>query len=429
MRIERGAYFSRTVREQLLAPGRADARLIGVSAELIPLVAHSARVCPIDAGRGVSSAAFLRAHGATRGWREHRAAGGVPGFFTPDAVTLAFRTGGQIAVIVERCASIDEAIALLRQTLDPLRDAARRYGVELFSCGIDPHNNVLEAPLQIAMERDVRLATYLETLGPSGARLTRQGAGLTIHLEPGEEPGQRWRLSSHLAPYLTAIFANSRRYAGLDSGLQSYRSYCRRTLDPSRTDVPASDGDPCDAYLDFALDAIDPMRRDREGEYRSYRDWIVAGEWSPEGWELHLTTLLPDARPHGQLSLCAIDALPSRWLTVPLVLVCGLLYDPCTAEETAALVAGADEAVLWRAAALGLHDVEVAATSRDLVALGLQGAQALGEQFISSRQLGMAREFFESFTLHGRAIVDDTPAPHPAERLAPTLVVFDRLLG
>jgi glutamate--cysteine ligase len=428
MWIEHGAYFSRTVRERLFAPSMTQRPLIGASLEVIPLLAESGRVAPVQRELGRSTISLLRRFGLTRSWREQRDSGGVPRFYTPDATTISLRAGGQIRVAAPPCASIDALLGTLRRTLEPLCDAARRDDIQLYLCGIDPRNNILDVPLQIETEYNAKLTSYLDTLGPSGARFMRQSAGLAIQIESGAEPGVRWRLASALAPYLTAMFAASRRYADLDSGLQSYRAYCRRSLDSTRTGVQCADGDPSDAYLDFALDAVDPMRRSN-GRYLAYRDWIALGEWSEESWQRHLTTLLPEVRPCGHLELCSIDAVPLRWLAVPIVLSSGLLYDEETAEEVAALVADTDEAILWRAAALGLHDERMSGIARDLADLGLRGARALGASFVSSAALGVAREFCEQYTWRSRAFADDEPLPVSSPAPAPRLVVINGAFG
>lgn len=429
MRIEQGAYFSRTVREQLFAPSDPDRRLVSARLELIPLLADSGRVCAIEREVGLSSVALLRRHGAGRGWRESRDATGAPRFYTPQAVTVTFGAGGQIAFVAPPCTSIDELAHCLTRTLAPLREDARRQGIDLVASGIDPRNNVLDAPLQVVSEHTSRLSSYLDTLGPSGARYLRQSAGLSIHLDGGRAPGSRWRLLSTLSPYLTAIFATSRRYAGLDSGLQSYRAYCRRTLDPSRTGVPVMDGDARDAYLEFALDAVDALRRHADGTYTSYRDSIASGDWSAESWVRHLGTLYPEVRPRGHLELCAIDAIPLRWLAVPLVLACGIAYDEATAAEAQSLVEDVDDAVLWRAAGLGLHEPSIVTVCRQLVELGLRGARALGASYVSAEMLGAAREFFETYTLRGRALADEASAPTAPPKVAPRLVVINGAFG
>jgi len=429
MRIEHGAYFSRIVREQLFAPSISERPLIGASLELIPLIVDSGRVAPIEREGGVSSTTLLRRFGLTRGWRERRTGEGVPCFFTPDAATISFQPGGQIEVAAPGCASIDELLGILRRTLDPLYDVARRNRIELYACGIDPMNNILDVPLQIETEYNAKLSTYLGTLGPSGARLLRQGAGLTIRIDSGRDPGSRWRLLSDLAPYLTAMFAASRRYAGIDSGLQSYRAYCRRSLDATRTSTGTSDDDPCDSYVDFALDAIDPMRRCADGRYVSYRDWIAAGEWSEKGWERHLNTLFPEVRPCGHLELCAIDTIPFRWLAAPIVLVCGLVYDEETVEEASALVAGTDEAALWRAAGPGLLDESIAGIARDLAELGLRGARSLGPSYVTAAQIAVAREFCEQYTKRYRSLADDESSTGVRPTPVPRLVVIGGALG
>ena len=428
MRIEPGAYFARSVREQLFVPSDPDRRLVGASLEVIPLLVDTGRVCAIQREGGISSVALLRRFGAMRGWREGRDGAGTPRFFAPDATRVSFGAGGQIAVTAAPRASIDELVQCLTSTLMQLGETARRMGIELVTRGIDPRNNVLDVPLQVESERNSQIASYLDAIGPSGARYMRQSAGLTVHLDAGHAPGARWRLLSNLSPYLTAIFASSRHYAGLDSGLQSYRAYCRRTMDSSRTAAPA-DGDARDSYLDFALDAVDPFRRRADGRHVSYRDWIASGEWSEESWERHLATLYPEVRPCGHLALHAIDAMPLEWLAAPIVLVCGLVYDVRTSAATASLVGDADDAVLWRAAGLGLHDPTICTVAREVVELALSGARSLDKAYVSARHLAATREFVERYTLRGRAPADDAPMPLSRPKQAPRLVVINGAFG
>lgn len=431
MRIESSAPYARSVRERLFARSSPEQRLIGAEVELIALLAHTGRVCPVTSEQGPSSLGALRAFGASHAWREERSAKGVSRFVTPDGVVITFEPGGQIEFSSPPCTSVTELLGVLRRTIDPFRESARRVGIELFARGIDPLNNIVDVPLQLDAERYQRMTSFFESVGPSGVRMMRQTAAVQVSVDGGDDPAGRWRLLSDIAPYLTAMFANSRRYAGIDAGLQSYRAYCWRTLDTSRTGTPSSDAeDARAAYLDFALDAIDMMRRDEDGRFLSYREWIERGEWTTEGWERHLTTLFPEVRPRGHLEVRSMDVVPPQYLAAPLVLLAGLVYDPEISSQVREIVPPAEDALLWRAAGLGLHDAGIAGIARDLVSLGLEGARALGERYVDGPTLAAATRYFERYTLRGLAPADDAttstpPASHPVPRLVVVTPRFD----
>jgi glutamate--cysteine ligase len=413
--------LARSVRERLFARARAGAarQRVGIEVELIPVLSRTGEVCPIESREqaGPSTSALLRSLGRSRGWREEQSpkAGrcGAPRFVLPDGSAISFEPGGQIEISSLPHASVSDLVATTTRVIDALRHAAAERGITLLQCGIDPLNDIDAVPLQLDGDRYVRMTEFFETLGPFGVRMMRQTAALQISVDGGTDPERRWRLLGDMAPYLTAMFANSRWYAGADSGDASHRASCWRALDPSRTGVPAGD-DPAEAYARFALDAIDLMRRDATGSYHSYRYWAERGAWSVEGWETHLSTLFPEVRPRGHLEVRCIDALPTRWLAVPIVLVCGLAYDPASAAAARDLVPAVDERSLLRAATQGLADPAIARVAYDLAVIGLRGARALGESFVSGDDLEVTTEYVDRYTRRGRAPADGPP---PGARL------------
>src|SRR5438067_207173 len=179
-------------------------------------------------------------------------------------------------------------------------------GIDLASVGIDPHNTIDSVPLQLHSPRYDRMTRYFDSIGPSGVRMMRQTAATQVSLDPGRDPAARWRLLADLTPYLTAMFANSPRYAGGETGYRSFRARCWRLLDPSRTGIPHPALPACEAYTQFALDAVDMMRTTENGAYRAFGDWAADGQWTDVEWEDHLSTLFPEVRPRGYLEVRSI---------------------------------------------------------------------------------------------------------------------------
>lgn len=406
--------FGRFVRERLFAPTAPAVTRVGVEVEFIPIVADTGRVCPIESERGPSSLALLRQLAGAHRWCEQGSfKGGGDGasrFLLPDGATISFEPGGQLELSSPPYDSVSQLVSSVGAAAEVLCAAAADQGVELLSSGIDPGNAIEDVPLQLGARRYRCMDAFFESVGPFGARMMRQTAAVQVSVDGGSDPGGRWRLLCDLAPYLTAMFANSRRYAGRDSGHASHRAFCWRSLDRTRTGVPVGD-DPVEAYTRFALDAIDIMRRSPGGGYASYGSWADRGAWTVEGWETHLSTLFPEVRPRHHLEIRAIDAIPMRWLAAPLALICGLVYHAPTAAAARDLLPPVNEPMLGRAAVRGLDDEAIAVTAGDLASLGLCGARALGPRFVSGAHLEIVSAYVDRYTRRARAPADDAPTP------------------
>ena len=401
-------YFARSVRERLFVPRSDDLRRVGAEIEMLPVLEGTGVPCPLEptAADARCTLTFIRSHGARLGWREQRSSKGAPYFSLPNGWTLTFEPGGQLELCTVPTSALSAMLREARTTIAALRSAAADAGIELLSVGIDPRNERDAAALQLHSVRYERMTRYFDSIGPSGVRMMRQTAATQVSLDPGSDPARRWRLLCDLTPYLTAMFANSPRYAGRETGYRSFRARCWRRLDPSRTGVPHPELPPCDAYTRFALDAGDMSRVSGDGGYQSFGEWAAADDWSEQGWEEHVSTLFPEVRPRGHLEVRSIDALDPSMIGAPVVLLAGLVYDRATAEEVERLLPVADEAMLNRAAECALRDGEIAEVAADLAPLAVRGARALGEDTIAGAELELAEQFFSDWTLRRRSPAD-----------------------
>ena len=401
-------YFERSVRERLFAPDASDRRFIGAEVEMLALYAESGWPCPLEqtGGDRRSTLGFLRGYGRSRGWRERRSAKGSPYFALANGSTLTFEPGGQLELCTVPSGSVSDLIRGTKEVLLDLRAAARGEGIVLASVGIDPENPIDRVPLQLSSPRYLAMTRYFETIGPSGVRMMRQTAATQLSLDPGRRPEERWRLLCDLAPYLTAIFANSPRYEGRETGDRSFRARCWRQLDQSRTGIPYPECPPAEAYTRFALEAVDMTRMDADGGYRTFGEWASDDDATVAQWENHLSTLFPEVRPRGHLELRSIDAVEPELVAAALVLVAGLIYDPMSAGEARELVAAADEEMLNRAAHCGLRDGVLLSRCQTLVEIGLRGARALGAEVIAETELDEAAVLFARLTGQGLSPAD-----------------------
>jgi glutamate--cysteine ligase len=209
-----------------------------------------------------------------------------------------------------------------------------------------------------------------------------------------------------LAPYATAIFANSPVYVGEPTGNQSERALVWREVDPARTGIAYHPRRPLEAYLDFALSAPGILFPGAD-EYRPFGERLEDAAPSLDDWHEHLSTLFPEVRPRGHLELRSPDAIPPRWYAAPVALVAGLLYCRKSLRAANDLLGAPDPGLLELAGAVGLHDSQLARTAADLAEIAMAGCRELGPGYFHPSDLEQAAEFFERYTQRGRAPADD----------------------
>jgi glutamate--cysteine ligase len=388
------------------APARP--RRIGAEVELVALLADTRAPAPVVAPEGPSTLPLLRRHAARHGWAERSSAYGPPCFVLPDGGVVSYEPGGQVEVSAAPFTSASELLASLRGAVLPLVEAARDEGVELLTVGIDPHNPAEAVPLQLCGKRYGRMAEYFAGIGPHGARMMRQTASMQVNLDWSGDPLEAWRLLNAAAPYLTALFANSPVYAGAPAGHRSVRAHAWRELDPARTGAFPCAGDPVDEYLGFALRAPAILLPWPGGEARPAGEWLARGEMGEEAWQTHLTTLFPEVRPKGYAEVRSLDVVDAEWWAAPLALLAGIAYDPAARRAAAELLGDPEPGLLRRAGREGMGDPRIARTAADLFAVGLEGAAALGPDFLAPADLEAARDFRDRYTRRGLSPADDT---------------------
>jgi glutamate--cysteine ligase len=380
---------------------------VGIEVEFIPVSFSDRSPVPVENEERTGFADLLRTQGRIQGWQESRSSKGAPVFVVPGKGTFTFEPGGQVEFSTVAASSANAPLDALADVLLPLSIAANDRGIDLLHKGLDPLNDISRVPLRICAPRYLAMQEYFDSIGPFGVRMMRQTAAHQVNLDFGSHAEQRCRVLNRLAPYTIAIFANSTRYAGADTGHMSARANVWRRLDPARTGVLSESDDVSRTYFDFAVGAPWMTRRDDVGNYRPFSDWLEAGSVTVADWEDHLTTLFPEVRPKGYLEVRSADAIPPNWYAAPVALMAGLVYHKPSLDEAERLLPAANQDVLVRAGRFGLKDPAIAAMSRDLARLALEGCSRLGEDFISGDKLELARAYFETYTLRGKSPADD----------------------
>jgi glutamate--cysteine ligase len=286
-------------------------------------------------------------------------------------------------------------------------------GVEVVARGVDPRAPLEAARLHLDGERYRRQARHYDRLGDWGRRMMRQSAALHLNVDPVGEGWESWRLTNALAPVLTALFANSPRIAGEESGWRSSRAAQWRNLDPGRTGVFGGEADPPATYAARVLEADSFLLGEVDEPARSFRSWMESGRVGIEAWRTHLTTFFPEVRPRGYLEVRCVDALPLRWVGVPLLLLTGLLRHPTSLRSALEILPESDEAALVRAGRRGMEAPEVARLGREVMAVAHAGLLAPGYRRVPPRWIDRMEEFADRFTRRSR-----DPGHDPSARFA-----------
>ncbi len=308
---------------------------LGAELELIPVRSVNHRRVSIEDGdNGPGTASAVREAARAKDWIEQTDPYGAPAWLTPDGGRVCYEPGGQIEISSPVYQTVERLALFLGRTVTALRESAASAGIELLTLGVDPYNAIGDVATELHAPRYDSMARHFNSIGPSGERMMRQTASLQLNVELGPDPLARWSLLNALAPYLTAAFANSKIYAGGDSGYASYRARLWQTLDGSRTGIPFDASDPVGAYTRFSQGAARIMSDDR----------------------LHLSTLFPEVRPRGYFELRSMDAMEPERAAEAIGFVCALLHDVDVAAEAARYLGPPEVRLLERAAIAGRKD-------------------------------------------------------------------------
>jgi glutamate--cysteine ligase len=296
----------------------------------------------------------------------------------PHGGVITVEPGGQVEISTPPADSLATLLARTAADIDYLTELLAQQGLSLGPSAIDPYRaprRILHTPRYDAM------AAAFARQGSSGQVMMCATAATQVCLDAGE-PGQltsRWAALHALGPPLLALFANSARHAGDDTGWASARMRAWLRTDPPRTWPVGLAPDPATAWARYALAAPllcvrhgDPPWRPAPG--LSFADWVDGGLTpapTVDDLEYHLGTLFPPVRPRGYVEVRYLDAQPPQRWYAPVAVLAALLADDATTDAArglAAPVAGAWTTAAWR----GLADPAVRAAAAAVADLALR---------------------------------------------------------
>ncbi len=183
----------------------------------------------------------------------------------------------------------------------------------------------------------------MPTKGNHGLDMMLRSCTSQVNLDYSSEMDmvKKLRLSFLLQPVATALFSNSPFSENSLNGFSSYRSEVWRDTDPDRTGILTfifDDDMGYERYVNYAMEV--PMYFiNRNGEYinltgYTFDDFIngkieIVKDFYPtiDDWELHLTTIFPEARLKKFIEMRGADAGNINHVCALSAFWVGLMYD------------------------------------------------------------------------------------------------------
>jgi glutamate--cysteine ligase len=295
----------------------------------------------------------------------------------PGGSLLTVEPGGQLEISSPPTAGAAPLVDLVDREVTAVDALLQPAGLARGSAALDPHRTprrILTVPRYAAMQ------DLFDRRGAWGRTMMCSTASTQVCLDAGEEADLRlrWHALHAIGPALVALFANSRRAAGRDTGWASHR--LRATFGahpPSSLPVAAGPSvDPVAAWVERAMTSPVVCVRRATGDWRAdpamtFRDWVRARNPRPPTYDdldYHLSTIFPPVRPRGYVEVRYVDTQPDEHRHLPLVLLSTLLSARAVSEAAVEAVAGTSGR--WLIAARdGLADRSLRESARALVEL------------------------------------------------------------
>jgi glutamate--cysteine ligase len=275
------------------------------------------------------------------GWQPSVDHGELIALVSPEG-SIALEPGGQVELSGSARSTVHETRDELNRHVAELNHLSEDMPVRWMWIGAQPVHE-LSGIGWMPKRRYAVMRSYLPTRGHLAEHMMQATSTVQANLDYASERdmGRKLRAAMGLGSVVGACFANSPFSGGKPNGLKSFRSSVWSATDPDRQGLLAFAFDDAPSYEQYARWALDvPMFFIvRGGEYlpangQTFRDFWDRGfhanraiHPTMEDWELHLSTLFPDARIKTYLETRTADCVPPRFILALPALWKAILYN------------------------------------------------------------------------------------------------------
>ena len=332
---------------------------VGMELEKMGRIRGTGRPIPYE-GESASVVAVLRHYQEIRGGfpifeGEHLV--GLDGLYG----TISLEPAGQVEWSSRPSATLNDLERQQREHLEALDRAGSAAGVRWLDVAVDPVHPVEEMPW-LPKARYGIMKPYMGARGRLSHRMMTQTASIQCAFDFRDEEDwvRKFRAAALTAPVSVALFANSSRVDGRDSGYRSYRQAIWKETDPDRTGLPAVVFEPgfgLAKWIDFICDVPSMFQRRGRGlvpaggvPFRRMMERASCEAPRLEDWELHLSSVFTEVRSYTYIEVRSADLLPDDLSFAVPSFWTGLLYNEDNLSAALELGAGIDDHTAWRRA-------------------------------------------------------------------------------
>ncbi len=279
-----------------------------------------------------------------------------------EGASITLEPGGQLELSGSPQVNVHEICAELQTHLAQAKSIGEDLGLDFVGLGTHPTSWEPDIPWMPKTRYRI-MGRYLPTKGRHALDMMKRTCTIqaSFDYESEADCAEKMRLAMGLSPLAVAIFANSPISAGEHHGYLSERAMYWQHMDPDRCGIFPEVFEPGWGFRQY-VDRIlaTPMffikRRGELIDYagRDFREFLAKGfdghVATMADFELHMSTLFPEARLKRVIEVRGADAggpdmlcsLPALWK--------GILYDAVARKDAWALCASwtqADRTQLW----------------------------------------------------------------------------------
>ena len=315
---------------------------VGVEWEKIGVYKKTLKAIRYSGTRGVE--AIFKEMVRRRGWKPVKQGAHIIAL-EKEGSSITLEPGGQIELSGRKSKSLNNNVLEFYTHLREIKEVSGPLGIVWLGLGAQPVSS-FDQVQWVPKKRYAIMRESLKNNGTLTYAMMKETASIQISLDFTSEKDaiEKLRLGFALAPFLSAMFANSPVSQGRLNGFYSRRAHIWRHTAPERTGMIPGIFDPTfnfESYIRFAL-AVPMLFIVRNGR------WIPGnrlpfGEFLKNGlgrfraesadWQLHLTTLFTDARLKQIVEIRSVDCQKSRLgYSVPALLK-GIFYDDLSRKK------------------------------------------------------------------------------------------------
>lgn len=333
--------------------------LVGMEIERMGRDALSGAALPYDGQEPSIRAAIERYHELRGG---HRVIEGphVIGL-NGDWGNVSLEPGGQFEWSSRPYPTLDELRVAAEEHEQTMERLAADLEIAWLDVATEPELSLDAMPWMPKARYEI-MRPYLGARGTLGHRMMTQTAAIQVafdYVDPRDWL-RKFRAAALLAPLSTALFANSSRIDGEESGYACYRQQIWSDTDPERCGIPdvVFDADfDIERWLDWVLQVPTIFRHRARGRVpaegvRFAELMRIEGcdALGMNDWESHVSTIFTEVRSYTYIEVRSADLQPrGRSIAVP-TLWTGLLYDDDALDRALGLAMPFDGPRRWREA-------------------------------------------------------------------------------